>query len=152
MKLWKYAQTRSQEDMTLHLKDASRKVYRAIRKAKRGFEKKIAGSDDKRLLYGYIKSKAQNRVSVGPLKSKEGKEVKDFEEMADLLAEHYSSVFRTEALPMEEVRQLFTGDARFWTRSLQKLLSSSSSPGFERRWQQAQTAFMPEYSDEHAST
>ena len=68
-------------------------------------------SDDKRLLYGYIKSKAQNRVSVGPLKSKEGKEVNDSKEMADLLAEHYSSVFRTEALPMEEVRQLYTGDA-----------------------------------------
>ena len=87
--------------MTAQLKASSKKVYRATRKAKMDFENKIAGADDKRLLYGYIKSKAQNRVCVGPLKTKEGKEVKDSEEMADLLAEHYSSVFKTEALPME---------------------------------------------------
>ena len=31
--------------------------------------------------------------------------------MADLLAEHYSTVFKTEVLPMEEVRQLYQGDS-----------------------------------------
>ena len=36
--------------------------------------------------------------------------MKDTVEMADLLAQHYSSVFRTEALPMEEISQLYIGD------------------------------------------
>ena len=63
------------------------------------------------MLYGYIKSKSQNRVSVGPLKDKEGNEVKDTVEMADLLAEHYASVFKTKILPMEEMTQLYGGDS-----------------------------------------
>ena len=63
--------------MEARLKEASKKLYRAARKARRNFENTIAQSDDRRLLYGYIKSKTQNRVSVGPLKTKQGKEVKD---------------------------------------------------------------------------
>ena len=50
-------------------------------------------------------------MSVGPLKDKEGKQVNKPEEMADLLAEHYSSVFRTEVLPMEEMDQVYNGDS-----------------------------------------
>ena len=50
-------------------------------------------------------------MSVGPLKDKEGKEVKGSKEMADLLADHYSSVFQEEVLPMEEISQLYTGDS-----------------------------------------
>ena len=87
--------------MKATLKAASRKLYRATRKARRDFENQIAMSGDRRLLYSYIKSKAQNRVSVGPLKDKEGKEVKDSKEMADLLAVHYASVFKQEVLPMQ---------------------------------------------------
>ena len=45
------------------------------------------------------------------MKDSGGREVKDTEEMADLLAQHYSSVFRTEALPMEEISQLYIGDS-----------------------------------------
>ena len=111
MKLWKIFQTGREGDMSSLLKEASRKVYRANRKAKRDFENHIADNENKRLLYGYIKSKANNRVSVGPLKNKEGKEVTDSEEMADLLADHYSTVFKTEVLPMEEVRLLYQGDS-----------------------------------------
>ena len=50
-------------------------------------------------------------MSVGPLKDKEGREVTDSQEMAELLATHYSSVFQQEVLPMEEVRQLYEGDS-----------------------------------------
>ena len=50
-------------------------------------------------------------MSVGPLKDKEGREVTDSQEMAELLATHYSSVFQPEVLPMEEVRQLYEGDS-----------------------------------------
>ena len=44
----------------------------------------------------HIKTIAHNRVSVGPLKDQEGKEVKESKEIADLLATHYSSVFKVE--------------------------------------------------------
>ena len=111
LRLWKLSETGREGDMTASLKEVSRKLYRAYRKARRDYENVIAGSDNRRLLYGYIKSKAQNRVTVGPLKNKEGKEVTDPEEMADLLAMHYSSVFKEEMLPMEEVKQLYHGDS-----------------------------------------
>jgi hypothetical protein len=111
LRLWKQAESGGQGDMKERLKEASRKLYRATRKARRDYENKIARSEDRRLLYGYIKSKVQNRVSVGPLKNKEGKEVKESKEMADLLAEHYSSVFKKEVLPMQEIKQLYEGDS-----------------------------------------
>ena len=108
--LWKAAQG-AREDMSERLKAASKKVYRANRKAKRDYENLIANTENRRLLYGYIKSQSQNRVSVGPLLDKEGKEVTDSEQMAELLAQHYSSVFKTEVLPMEEMSQLYEGDS-----------------------------------------
>ena len=111
LSLWKLSQSEGQGDMKARLKEASRKLYRATRKARRDFENQIAHSEDRRLIYGYIKSKSQNRVSVGPLKDKKGKEVKDSKEMADLLAEHYASVFKEEVLPMQEVGQLYQGDS-----------------------------------------
>ena len=49
-------------------------------------------------------------MSVGPLKDRAGKEVKGSEEMANLLAQHYSSVFQKEILPMEEIVQLYHGE------------------------------------------
>ena len=87
-RLWKLSQSGAQGDMKATLKEASKKLYRATRKARRDFENEIAVSDDRRLLYRYIKSKSQNRVSIGPLKDREGKQVKDSKEMADLLAIH----------------------------------------------------------------
>ena len=111
LKLWKQNKTGREVDIEARLKEASRKVYRANRKARRDFENHIADTENKRLLYGYIKSKAHNRVSVGPLRNKDGKEVTDSKEMAELLATHYSSVFQQEVLPMEEVKQLYQGDS-----------------------------------------
>ena len=109
LSLWKLHQSGGKGDIKARLKKASRKLYRATRKAKRDYENKIAMTDDRGLLYGYIKSQAQNRVGVGPLKEKEGKEVTDSKKMANLLAQHYVSVFKTEILPMQEVRQMYKG-------------------------------------------
>ena len=58
LSLWKVYQLGGEGDMKARLKLATRKVYRATRKARRDYENEIAMSDDKRLLYGYIKSKA----------------------------------------------------------------------------------------------
>ena len=111
LRIWKLAESGGQGDLSCQLKKASRKVYKATCKARRDFENVIASSEDRRLLYSYIKSKSQNRVSVGPLKDKEDKEVKYSKEIADLLANHYSSVFKNDVLPMEEVSQLYLGDS-----------------------------------------
>ena len=123
--LWKLYQSRNQGDMEGRLREATRKLYRATRKARRDFENRIAMTEDRRLLYGYIKSKAKNRVSVGPLKNLEGKEVNESKEMADLLAKHYSSVFKEEVLPMEEVSQVYHGD--------RPLLTTEFTEAFVRR-------------------
>ena len=125
LSLWKQAKSGRPGFMEDSLKAASRKLYRATRKARRDFENKIAMTEDRRLLYGYIKSKANNRVSVGPLKDLEGKEVKESKEMADLLAKHYSSVFKVEVLPMEEMSQVYQGDS--------PLLTTEFTESFVRR-------------------
>ena len=111
LRIWKLTESGRQGDMSAELREASKKVYRANRKARRDFENLIASSEDRRLLYGYIKPKSKNRVSVGPLKDKEGKQVNGSEEMADLLAKHCSSVFRTEVLPMEKMDMVYHGDS-----------------------------------------
>ena len=71
-------------------------------------------------------------MSVGPLKDKAGKEVKDSEEMADLLAQHYSIVFREEVLPMQEICQLYNGDSPLlhtqFTEAFVRLQLSSCTP------------------------
>ena len=61
MKLWKLHQRGRDEAISAQLKQASKKVYRANRKAKRDFENHLAENENRRLFYGYIKSKAHNR-------------------------------------------------------------------------------------------
>ena len=56
--------------MKTTLKEASKKLYRATRKARRDFENQIAMSDDRRLLYGYIKSKTRIEYLLGPSKTR----------------------------------------------------------------------------------
>ena len=72
LQLWKLSEAVKEGNMSAQLKKARRKLYRATRKAKRDFQNLIAVSENRRLLYGYIKSKTQNKVCVGPLKDTEG--------------------------------------------------------------------------------
>jgi hypothetical protein len=103
-RLWQLAkQGGSMEDY----KAAEKNVRGLIRKAKRGFEKKLAdgGKGNSRPFYAYVKNRTKTRPTVGPLKDKEGKTVTEDSEMAELLNGFFSSVFTredTDTLPAAE--------------------------------------------------
>ena len=72
-----------------------------IRTAKRKFEKKLAegGQKDgatKRKFYAYVKQRTKTRTSIGPLKDREGKVVKEDKDMAGIFNTFFSSVFTRE--------------------------------------------------------
>ena len=76
-------------------------VKKMIRTAKRKFEKKLAeggGKDgvQKRRFYAYVKQRTRTRPSIGPLKDREGRVVREDREMAGLFNGYFSSVFTRE--------------------------------------------------------
>jgi len=76
-------------------KQTEKKCKKAVRSAKRSFERKIAKNGNKRPFNSYIKSKTKNRVNVGPLKVNNNI-VSDNSEMASILNNAFSSVFSNE--------------------------------------------------------
>ena len=75
--------------------------------AKRGMEKKLANSKESnsRHFANYIKSKTKSKVSIGPLKNKDGKMITEESEIAEELNGFFSSVFTEEDLntiPLKE--------------------------------------------------
>ena len=89
-----YMSTRSE----LHkeqFKNTEKQCKKAVRAAKRRFEKNIAKNGNKRPFNAYIKSKTKSRDNVGPLK--EGNEfISDNEHMASILNNAFTSVFSNE--------------------------------------------------------
>ena len=75
-------------------------VKKKITNAKRGMEKKLAYSKESssRHFANYIKSKTKSKVSIGPLKNKDGKMVTEESEIAEELNGFFSSVFTDEDL------------------------------------------------------
>ena len=90
---------------------------RSVKHAKRTYEKKLAKEAKKnpKEFYSYLKSKTQNRESVGPLKSPDSKDevVIDDAKMASMLNEFFSSVLFTQEdlsnLPTPET--MYHGDS-----------------------------------------
>ena len=74
-------------------------VNREIREAKKYHELELANKikEDPKSFYAYIRSKASNKVRVGPLWS-EGRVVADDRDMAEILNNYFSSVFTREDL------------------------------------------------------
>ena len=112
-------------------------VKKAVRLAKRNFERKLA-KDAKRnpkAFYGYMKKKVSNRVSVGPLKDSTGQLVTDDQVMAEYLNQEDCS-----NIPEPEI--LFTGEEPLTDvditeekvmAKLQKL-RPDSAPGPDKLW------------------
>ena len=75
-------------------------VKKKITNAKRGMEKKLAYSKESSSKHfaNYIKSKTKSKVSIGPLKNKDGKMVTEESEIAEELNGFFSSVFTDEDL------------------------------------------------------
>ena len=83
-------------------------VRNKIKNAKRGMEKKLAYSQNgnSRQFANYIKSKTKAKISIGPLKDKNGKMISEEKEIANELNAFFSSVFTEEVLsnmPVKEV-------------------------------------------------
>ena len=75
-------------------------MKKKIKTSKKGLEKKLANSKDgnSRKFANYIKSKTKTKISIGPLKSKDGKVIADQREMADELNTFFAAVFTEENL------------------------------------------------------
>ncbi len=89
-----YMQTRTQEYFT-KFKETEKKCKKAIRSAKRKFERDIAKNGNKRPFNSYIKSRTSSRINIGPLKNGD-KLVSDNLEMATILNKTFSAVFTQE--------------------------------------------------------
>ena len=101
-RLWKtYTTTDDYRDFAAY-KAFEKETTKAVKNAKRRFERKLAKDAKKnpKEFYSYMKSKTSNRESVGPLKA-DGKDtefVTSDEDMAEMLNEFFSSVFTDEDL------------------------------------------------------
>ena len=75
-----------------------KKAQKAIRQAKRKFERKLSKNNGRgnRLFNSYIKKKTKTKTSVGPLKNSNGETVTDDQGMSDILNSFFSSVFTNE--------------------------------------------------------
>ena len=95
--------------------EASRKVQaqvkKAVRLAKRNFERKLAmdAKRNSKVFYGYMKKKTGNKVTVGPLKE-DGKLLTDDKQMADQLNNFFCSVFTKEDTDHIPVAENLVGD------------------------------------------
>ena len=90
----RYQNTRTQDDLE-QFKNIEKECKKAVRSAKRKFEKKIAESGNKRPFYAYLKNKTKTRSNVGPLKLNNVL-TSDDEQVAKILNEYFCSVFTKE--------------------------------------------------------
>ena len=92
-------------------------------------------SNYKKSLYSYMRRKKVGRPTVGPLKRVDGSIVYNKGEMAELFAEAFSSVYRSDVLPNPAPHQLFDGSLRDISFSVDEIrcllnsLNDSSSMG-----------------------
>ena len=84
---WKIFKLYNTAESRDNYKNLENEVKRKIKNSKKGMEKKLANSKDgnSRKFANYIKSKTKTKISIGPLKSSDGKVIADEREMADEL-------------------------------------------------------------------
>ena len=124
-RLWRWYSTsdRSRGDFGEYqaYKRVQEEVRKAVRNAKKNFERKLAKEvrkNNTKPFYSYMKKTTSNRVGVGvgPLKDSEGGLVTDDGAMAELLNDFFCSVFTAEDcsnIPVAE--QLFSGSKTLGT-------------------------------------
>ena len=82
---------------------------KAVEKAKKDFEKKLAKNAKKnsKMFWSYMKQKTSNRVTVGPL-VRDREIITDDKQMCEVLNQQYCSVFTREDMAnMPDVEQNF---------------------------------------------
>ena len=120
-------------------KKSEKECKKAIRKAKRDFEKKIANDNNLKTFNAYIKKKTKNKTSVGPI-LKDKKIITENAEIANILNDYFCSVFSKDEIknspnlqPMKVNRKL--EKVVFTPRTVEdkiKTLKSSSACGPDR--------------------
>ncbi len=86
-----YCSDRTEENLQIY-KKVEKNCRKAVRNAKRKFERKIASSSNKKQFNSYLKSKTKTKTGVGPLIN-DKKVVTDAKEMSDILNSYFASVF-----------------------------------------------------------
>jgi hypothetical protein len=126
-------------------KKIQNQVKKAVRLAKRNFERKLAKDAKKnpKAFYGYMKKRTGNKVTVGPLKDSTGQLVTDDKLMAEQLNLFFCSVFTQEDCSnLPNAENLFTGEEPLVnveiteTNVKDKLakLRPDSAPGPDKLW------------------
>ena len=145
---WYTSSKYSRNDYSEYLayKKVQDEVRKAVKNAKKNFERKLAKDarkNNEKPFYSYMKKKTSNRVGVGPLKDSTGKVTTDDDKMAGLLNDFFCSVFtREDCSNMPEAEQLFTGDTPLETTEITEVkvkeklekLKPSSAPGPDKLW------------------
>ena len=91
-KLWKrFSKNRTSENFSLY-KSAEKDFKKAVRNAKRNFEKKISKVENQKSFNAYVKTKTKNRVPIGPIKC-DDQMLCDDKDIADEMNDYFSSVF-----------------------------------------------------------
>jgi hypothetical protein len=95
---WKKWQDRMTYENEKDYKRLRNKITSDIRKAKSGFEEKIANNIkmDNKTFYAYVRGRSRVKVKVGPLKREDGVVVSDDRGMAELLSDYFAQVFTKE--------------------------------------------------------
>ena len=97
---WRIFKLHNTAESRDNYKNLESEVKKKIKNSKKGMEKKLANSKDgnSRKFANYIKSKTKTKVSIGPLKSKDGKVIADEREMAEELNTFFAATFTEENL------------------------------------------------------
>ena len=93
-----YSGTKTNQDF-YEYKKAEKELKKLIKKAKKKYEKELAknAKTNPKAFYGYLSSKKNNKVKIGPLKVNDVV-IDDEKEMADTFNDFFSSVFTDENL------------------------------------------------------
>ena len=111
-KLWKKCKQHNSNTKSLEYKRQVNKASKAVRSAKKEFERKIAKNikNDSKSFFTYVRSKAKVKTTVGPLRDENDTLITDDHQMAELLNSFFASVFTEEKYDnLPAVQKIFTG-------------------------------------------
>ena len=96
-KLWKKHRKCNTPESFDEYKKANKDFKRAVKNAKRSFEKKLSKEENLKSFNAYVKTKTKNHVPIGPLKLNDVT-LSDSKDIAETLNKYFSSVFTCEDL------------------------------------------------------
>ena len=108
-RLYKKMKLTKSESDTKNYKDAEKVTKKAIRNAKKKVEVRISkqnGNEDKNSFNKYVKSRLGKQTGIGPLLDEHNTVTSDGKKMADILNEHFSSVFSKDNVNVNNIEDL----------------------------------------------